>query len=205
MAQVRRPQLVQVDGSAQALYIRTSTLDQSGAAQLHSLRRAAQARGWLQPREFIDLGHSGAKASRPALDELRRAVRAGEIRAVLIAGLDRLGRSLRDLLHLLDELTACGCTVVSLREGVDLSTPAGRLQVQILGALAEFERELIRERVRSGMQAAKDRGVHCGRPFADRALIEAGLRRVAAGERLSRVADELGVGASTIRRYRKSL
>ena len=148
-----------------ALYVRTSTTDQDGAAQLHALKRAAEARGWLDVREFVDLGHSGAKASRPALDELKRAARAGEVRQVMVVGLDRLGRSLRDLLVLLDDLAAAGCSVVSLREGVDLSTPAGRLQVQILGALAEFERELIRERVRAGLDRARSKGTRTGRPI----------------------------------------
>jgi hypothetical protein len=93
-------------------------------------------------REFVDLGHSGAKVSLPALDELKHATRAGGVGQVMVVGVDRLGRSLRDLLVLLDDLAAAGCAGVSLREGVGLSTPAGRLQVQILGALAEFEREL---------------------------------------------------------------
>ncbi len=146
-----------------ALYVRTSTTDQDGAAQLHALKRAADARGWLNVREFIDLGHSGAKASRPALDALKKAARAGEVREVMVVGLDRLGRSLRDLLVLLDDLAAAGCSVVSLREGVDLSTPAGRLQVQILGALAEFERELIRERVVAGLDRARSSGTRSGR------------------------------------------
>lgn len=144
--------------NACAIYIRTSTSDQDGAAQLHALSRAAEARGWTGVREFVDIGHSGAKASRPALDKLRAAVRLGEVREVMVAGLDRLGRSLRDLLLLLDELSAAGCAVISLREAVDLSTPTGRLLVHLIAALAEFERELIRERVRSGIARVKATG-----------------------------------------------
>ena len=87
--------------TAMALYIRTSTTDQDGQAQTHALARAAEARGWQAPRQFIDLGHSGSKASRPALDALKRSVRAGETREVMVFALDRLGRSLRDLLLLL--------------------------------------------------------------------------------------------------------
>jgi DNA invertase Pin-like site-specific DNA recombinase len=148
-----------------ALYVRTSTSDQDGQAQLHALRRTAEARGWSGPREFIDLGHSGAKASRPALDELKAAVRRGEVDVVLVAGLDRLGRSLRDLLLLLDELRAGGCAVVSLRESIDLTTPAGRLMTQVLGALAEFEREIIRDRVSSGLARVKATGkTRSGKP-----------------------------------------
>jgi DNA invertase Pin-like site-specific DNA recombinase len=141
-----------------ALYIRTSTADQDGQAQLHALRRAAEARGWVAPREFIDLGHSGAKARRPALDELRVAARAGHVRQVMVFALDRLGRSVCDLLLLLDDLTACGCAVISLRENIDLTTPTGRLLVYMIAALAEFERELIRERVRAGIARVKATG-----------------------------------------------
>jgi DNA invertase Pin-like site-specific DNA recombinase len=144
--------------SGLAVYVRTSTTDQDGAAQLHALRRAAEARGWVGYQEFIDIGHSGAKASRPALDALKAAVRAGEVRQVMVFALDRLGRSLRDLLVLLDDLAASGCAVVSLREAIDLSTPTGRLLVHLIGALAEFEREIIRERVRSGLARVKATG-----------------------------------------------
>lgn len=148
---------------ATAIYVRTSTADQDGAAQIHALRRAAEARGWAGVRELVDLGHSGAKASRPALDDLRALARSGEVRIVMVYALDRLARSLRDLLLLLDELSAAGCMVVSLRESIDLTTPAGRLMVQMLGALAEFEREIIRERVRGGVARAKARGTRSGR------------------------------------------
>ena len=152
--------------TAAALYVRTSTTDQHGQAQLHALRRAAEARGWREPREFVDIGQSGAKASRPALDELRRAAKAGEVRSVMVAGLDRLGRSLRDLLHLLDELTAAGCAVISLRESIDLTTPSGRLLVQLIGAMAEFERELITERVRAGIARVRAGGkTRSGKPI----------------------------------------
>lgn len=141
-----------------AIYIRTSTTDQDGAAQLHALRRAADARGWTDVQEFIDLGHSGAKSSRPALDQLKAAAKRGEVRTVMVFGLDRLGRSLRDLLLLLDDLQAAGCAVISLRESIDLTTPTGRLLVHMVAALAEFERELIRERVRSGIARVKATG-----------------------------------------------
>lgn len=148
-----------------AIYTRTSTSDQDGAAQLHALRRAVEARGWTDVREFTDIGHSGAKASRPALDELRKAAQRGEVRVLVVYALDRLGRSLRDLLLLLDELTAAGCMVVSLRESIDLTTPAGRLLVHMLGALAEFEKSIINERVRSGLARVKATGrTRSGKP-----------------------------------------
>ena len=189
-----------------ALYVRTSTIDQDGEAQLHALRTAAQARGW-DVREFIDRGQSGAKASRPALDELRRAARAGEVRSILVTGLDRLGRSLRDLLLLLDELTAAGCAVVSLREAIDLSTPVGRLLVQLIGALAEFERELIRERVRGGLARVKATGrTRSGKPVGRprRAVDPAAVVRLRAEGRSWRsIAQALKVPRRTIERAAK--
>jgi DNA invertase Pin-like site-specific DNA recombinase len=141
-----------------AIYVRTSVADADGQAQLHALRRAADARGWSEVREFVDIGQSGAKANRPALDELKKVVRAGEVQQVMVFALDRLGRSLRDLLLLLDDLTASGCAVVSLRESIDLTTPTGRLLIHMIAALAEFERAIITERVKSGIARVKATG-----------------------------------------------
>lgn len=130
-----------------------------------ALRRATEARGWSNVREFIDIGHSGAKASRPALDDLKAAVKRGEVREVMIFALDRLGRSLRDLLLLLDDLAAGGCAVISLRESIDLTTSTGRLLVHMIGALAEFERAIITERVRSGIARVQATGkTRSGKP-----------------------------------------
>lgn len=187
-----------------AIYVRTSTTDQDGAAQLHALRRAAEGRGWTGYQEFIDLGHSGTKASRPALDALKAAARAGEVRQVMVFALDRLGRSLRDLLVLLDELTAGGCVVISLREAIDLSTPTGRLLVHLIGALAEFEREIIRERVRSGIARVKATGQTrsgkpIGRPRRDVDL-EAVVQLRNAGKSWRQVAQAIKVPRRTIMR-----
>lgn len=149
-----------------AIYVRTSVADADGVAQLHQLRQVAKARGWSEFREFIDIGQSGAKASRPALIELRASCRRGEVTEVMTAALDRLGRNLRDLLLLLDELAAGGCAVISLREGIDLSTPTGKLMTAIFGALAEFERGLIRQRIQSGIDKVRATGrSRSGRPL----------------------------------------
>lgn len=149
-----------------ALYIRTSVADADGAAQLHALRKAARARGWAQWKEYVDLGQSGGASSRPSLDELRKAAKRGQVTEVMSAALDRLGRNLRDLLLLLDELAAAGCAVITLRESLDLSTPTGRLMTAIFGALAEFERALIRQRITAGISKVKATGrSRSGRPL----------------------------------------
>lgn len=149
-----------------AIYVRTSVSDADGAAQLHQLRQAAQLRGWTDVKEFIDLGQSGGKASRPALDALRAAVKRGEVTEVMSTELSRLARDLRNLLLLLDELAAGGCAVVVLREGIDLTTPTGKLMTAIFGALAEFERSLIRQRISAGINKVKATGKsRSGRPL----------------------------------------
>ena len=161
-----------------AIYIRTSASDADGAAQLHLLRLAAASRGWSDVREFIDIGQSGGKASRPALDALRVAVKKGEVTEVMTTELSRLARDLRHLLLLLDELAAGGCAVVVLREGIDLSTPTGKLMTAIFGALAEFERSLIRQRITAGISKVKATGKsRSGRPLGRprRAVDLAGL------------------------------
>jgi DNA invertase Pin-like site-specific DNA recombinase len=146
-----------------AMYARVSTLDQEPENQLRELRRYAEARGW-QAIAYVDKGVSGARESRPALDEFVKAARRRRFETLVVWRLDRLGRNLRHLIMLLDELTALGVGFVSLGEGIDTSTPAGRLQLHILGAIAEFERARIAERVRLGVARAKAQGKRLGRP-----------------------------------------
>ncbi|MBX7096432.1 MAG: recombinase family protein [Myxococcaceae bacterium] len=149
-----------------AIYVRTSVSDADGAAQLHQLRHAAKARGWTDWKEYVDIGVSGAKASRPALDELRGAVRRGEVTEAMTTELSRWARDLRHLLLLLDELAAGSCAVIVLREGIDLTTPTGKLMTAIFGALAEFERSLIRQRITAGISKVKATGKsRSGRPL----------------------------------------
>jgi DNA invertase Pin-like site-specific DNA recombinase len=146
-----------------AMYARVSTLDQEPENQLRELRRYAEARGW-QAIAYVDKGVSGARESRPALDELVKAAKRRRFDTLVVWRLDRLGRNLRHLIMLLDELTALGVGFVSLGEGIDTSTAAGRLQLHILGAIAEFERARIAERVRLGVARAKAQGKRLGRP-----------------------------------------
>src|SRR5215467_9202907 len=129
-----------------AIYARVSTFDQESENQLAELRRYALARQWTS-HEYVDRGVSGAKDRRSALDELLRAARRRQFDVLVCWRLDRLGRNLRHLITLLDELHALGIAFVSMGEGIDCTTPAGKLQLHILAALAEFERGRIQERV----------------------------------------------------------
>jgi putative DNA-invertase from lambdoid prophage Rac len=146
-----------------AIYARVSTFDQEPENQLAELRRYADARGWTAT-EFVDRGVSGAKDRRPALDALLQDARRRRCDVVVCWRLDRLGRNLKHLVTLLEELQALGVAFVSLTEGIDATTPAGKLQMHILAAIAEFERERIRERVLAGLQRAKAQGKRLGRP-----------------------------------------
>jgi putative DNA-invertase from lambdoid prophage Rac len=146
-----------------AIYARVSTVDQEPENQLAELRQFATSRGWAMA-EYVDRGVSGTKDSRPALDRLVADARRRKVDVLLCWRLDRLGRNLRHLVTLLDELLAVGVAFVSLNEGIDATTPAGKVQLHILAALAEFERERIRECVKAGLARARAQGARLGRP-----------------------------------------
>ena len=181
-----------------AIYARVSTTDQSTEPQVQEARRYVRARSWAEATEYVDHGVSGAKDRRPALDRLIRNARRGRVDVIVIWSLDRLGRSLRHLVVLLDEMRALNIALVSLREGLDLSTPAGRLQWQIIGAISEFERARIVERVQAGLQRAKRQGRTLGRP--QRIISRFQLARVE-GLSTRAAAKVLGIPRSTLQRY----
>ena len=184
-----------------AIYARVSTLDQEPENQLAELRRYATARKWTAS-EYVDRGVSGAKDRRPALDLLVSEARRRRFDVVVCWRLDRLGRNLRHLITLLDDLQALGVAFVSLAEGIDATTPAGKLQMHILGAIAEFERERIRERVLAGLARARSQGKQLGRPKA-RVPVER-LQKVS-GLTVDVAAERLGVSRSTIKRWRQQV
>lgn len=146
-----------------AIYARVSTLDQQPENQLGELRRYVEARSWT-PLEYIDRGVSGARESRPALDRMLRDARRRRIDVVVCWRLDRLGRNLRHLVLTLEELQTLGVGFISLNEGIDALTAAGKLQMHILAAIAEFERSRIVERVHAGLARARAQGRRLGRP-----------------------------------------
>src|SRR5438128_5952353 len=163
-----------------AIYARVSTLDQDPTAQLEHLRTYCRARGW-EVREYVDHGASGAKQRRPGLDALLQAVRRRTVGVVVCTKLDRLARSLAQLVALGGEFRALGIDLVVLDQAIDTTTSAGRAMFGMLAVFAEFERDLIRERVSAGVQRAKAAGARIGRPRAQvsgeevLALREAGL------------------------------
>ena len=183
-----------------ALYARVSTLDQHPDAQLDELQRYAERRGF-EAVEFVDNGQSGRKDRRPALDALMAAVRRREVDAVACVKLDRLARSVRHLTHLAAEFEALGVNLVVLDQDLNTATPAGKLLFHVLAAIGEFEADLIRERTRAGLAAARRRGKQLGRPRAlDASTLERARRLRGNGDSIRVIAGKLGVGRSTVSR-----
>jgi len=183
-----------------ALYARVSTLNnQDPEMQLSELREYAGRRGWRITEEYTDQGVSGCKESRPALNRLMSDACRRRFDAILVWKIDRFGRSLKHLVNALAELAALGVAFVSLRDNLDLSTPSGRLMFQIIGAMAEFERALIQERVRAGLRNARAKGRRLGRPRVpvDASRI-ATLR--AQGRSWSQITAEMRIGKGTAQR-----
>jgi putative DNA-invertase from lambdoid prophage Rac len=180
-----------------AIYARVSTFDQEPENQLQELRRYVAARGWTG-QEYVDRGVSGSKEHRPSLDALLRDAKQRKFDVLVCWRLDRLGRNLRHLVTMLEDLTALGIAFVSLGEGIDCTTPAGKLQLHILAALAEFERERIRERVIAGLQRARTQGRRLGRP---RLVVDAERLQAVQGMTIREAAKVLGVPRSTAQRW----
>lgn len=182
-----------------AIYARVSTIDQEPENQLAEVRRYVAARGWTAV-EYVDRGVSGAKDRRPALDSLLRDAKRRRFDVVVCWRLDRLGRNLKHLITLLEDLQALGVAFVSLAEGIDATTPAGKLQMHILGAIAEFERERIRERVLAGLQRARSQGKVLGRPMRE---LSSEAIQAAQDDGLSVSAAAVRLGVSRATAYRR--
>ena len=184
-----------------ALYARISTLNhgQDPEVQLRELREFCQRRGFAIAHEFVDKGICGSREQRPALDKLLADCRKRLVDAVVVYRYDRFARSLRQLVNALDEFRSLGIDFISIHEGVDTSTPNGRLVFGIFASIAEFERELIRDRVRSGLAAAKAKGKRVGRP-----RVAVDVRRIASlrcqGRSWAEVSRETGISKGTAQR-----
>jgi DNA invertase Pin-like site-specific DNA recombinase len=146
-----------------AIYVRVSTHEQDTEVQEAELREYVENRGWTYTI-YPDKGQSGAKNNRPALDALLSDLRKRKADVVVVWALGRLARSLKQLLNIAEECRLLGVDLVSLRQNIDSTLPAGRLTFQVLGAVAEFEREMLRDRVKAGMAQARRAGKRVGRP-----------------------------------------
>jgi len=178
--------------------MRVSTVDQHPETQLYDLRQMVAQRGYQVVGEITDK-ISGVKARRPGLDDLMRDARRGKFDVVLVWACDRIARSTRHFLEVLDELNRLGIEFVSFREQIDTGGPLGRAIVVIIGAIAELERNLIVERVRAGMRRARLEGRHIGRPSLelDREAICRDRQR---GQSLGQIAREHRISRTTVHR-----
>jgi DNA invertase Pin-like site-specific DNA recombinase len=181
------------------LYARVSTTDQNCDTQLLDLRQMAEQRGFTIIEEFIDQGVSGARAKRPGLDRLLANARRGKFDVLLIWSFDRMARSVRHLIEVLDELSKLNIEFISFREAIDTSAALGRAMIVIVGAIGELERNLIIERVRAGMRRARFEGRHIGRKPLDLDR-DAILRDRGRGHSLGQLARTYRASRTTIRR-----
>ena len=150
-----------------AIYARMSTPDQHVETQLYDLRKLATQRGFEVVREYCDRGISGTKGRRPGLDSMMAEARRGEFSVVLVAAFDRIARSTKNFLEIVDELSSVNIEFVSAREAIDTSGPMGRMFLTMVGSIAELERSLIVERIKAGMRRAKIEGRRLGRARLD--------------------------------------
>ena len=187
-----------------ALYLRVSTIDQTTANQERELRQVAERAGWEVDKVYKDRGISGSKGrdKRPAFDALHKAAARREIDIVMAWSVDRLGRSLQDLVVFLSEIHAAGVDLFLHQQGLDTTTPAGKALFQMMGVFAEFERSIMQERVRAGLRRAKDDGKKLGRPRLAPQLEERILAALKAGETIRGVADKFDVNPSTVQRIK---
>ena len=185
-----------------ALYARVSTDGQTTENQLQELRKVADRNGWQIIQEFVDHGISGAKGrdQRPAFDEMCKGVIRKEFDLIMAWSVDRLGRSLQHLVTFLDELHSKKVDLFLHRQGIDTTTPAGKMMFQMLGVFAEFERAMIKERINAGLARARAQGKTLGRPKVS-LKVENKIKKLrATGKGIRKIASELSVGVSTVKR-----
>lgn len=184
-----------------AIYARVSTLDQDVAMQLRDLRAYSESRGFTIHKEYIDQGVSGSKVSRPELDKLMDGARKRKFDVVLVWRFDRFARSSQHLALALDEFRSLGVQFISYNENIDTSTPMGAAMFTIISAMAQLERDIIRERVIAGVRTAQAKGTHCGRP---RELDPAQAKALRAqGLTIREIAAQLECGRGTVERALK--
>jgi DNA invertase Pin-like site-specific DNA recombinase len=190
-----------------AIYVRVSTDKQTVENQVAALRQIAERRGWEVVEEYHDAGISGAKGrdGRPGLDQMLNDARRRKFDLVMAWAIDRLGRSLIDLLGTIQLLEACGVDLYLDQQSIDTTTPAGKLMFQVCGAFAEFERSMIRQRVHAGLKRAVAQGKQLGRPRIDAALEKRIQAQLRTGKGMLKVARECGVGSGTVQRIKQEM
>jgi DNA invertase Pin-like site-specific DNA recombinase len=182
-----------------AIYARVSTDRQSTESQLSTLREYIKKREWNLFKEYIDEGFTGSNTKRPAFNEMMADAKKRRFDVLLVYKLDRLSRSLKDLIITLDDLKSTGIDFVSYDNSLDTTTPTGRLIFHVVGSVAEFEREIIKERVKSGLENARRKGKRLGRPPVSSALVEEAKRLRSQGMPYRKIGLQLGIPESTVR------
>jgi DNA invertase Pin-like site-specific DNA recombinase len=183
-----------------AIYARVSTPDQHVESQIYDLRDLAGKRGYTVIREFQDRGVSGSKSKRAGLDAMLASARRREFDVLLVAAFDRIARSTKNFLEIVDELNELGIEFVSAREAIDTSGPMGRMFITLVGSIAELERSLITERIRAGMRRARLEGQRLGRAPLD-IDHDALVRDRLAGMSLTKVAKKYGISRASVVRF----
>lgn len=185
-----------------AIYARVSTDQQTTENQLKELRAMARRMGWKITEEFVDNGISGAKGreQRPAFNRLCKAAVRREYDVIMAWSVDRLGRSLRNLVDFLGEVHAKGVDLYLHQQGIDTTTPAGKALFQMCGVFAEFERAMIQERVKAGLARARAQGKRLGRPPVGITVERAIHKARDKGKGIKKIARQVGVGVGTVQR-----
>jgi DNA invertase Pin-like site-specific DNA recombinase len=187
-----------------ALYVRVSTT-QTVENQIRELRQLANRRGWDVIEVYSDAGISGAKGrnGRPGLDSMLKDASRRKFDIVMAWAIDRLGRSLSDLLDTIQHLEACGVDLYLDQQAIDTTTPMGKLVFQLTGAFAEFERTMIRQRIKAGLKRAVAQGVKLGRPKVGSTIERSVRKQLAKGLGILKVAKSLGIGTGMVQRISK--
>ena len=194
-------------GKRAAIYGRVSTDGQTTDNQVVALKDVAARRGWDIAEVYIDHGISGAKGrdKRPGFDRMLKDASRRKFDVVMAWAIDRMGRSLRDLVDTLDHLNATGVDLYLDQQNIDTTVPAGRLLFQVTGAFAEFERSMIRQRVNAGLTRARAQGKRLGRPSIDLDTEQAIRDALASGAGIIKVARQVGVGNGTVSRIKAAM
>ena len=190
-----------------AIYVRVSTDKQTIENQVAALRQIAERRGWQVVEQYNDAGISGSKGrdGRPGLDQMLKDASRRKFDVVMAWAIDRLGRSLIDLLGTIQTLEASGVDLYLDQQSIDTTTPAGKLMFQVCGAFGEFERTMIRQRIHAGLKRAVAQGKTLGRPKVDATLEKRIQAQLRGGKGMRKIARELGVGTGTVQRIRQEM